>query len=194
VTTERLILERPLAVQKSPGAAEADDERIEGAVREHARLVYRVAYAVLRNVHDAEDATQETFIRVLRQGQALAEVRDLKNWLARVAFRAALDRRRKRREVPLEEADTAEQLPAGGPNAEQALLSAETSALLGTLIRALPETLRDAVTLSTVQEMAHADIALVLGIPEAAVRSRLFRARQILKEKLVRLRGGSHGA
>src|SRR5262245_57693283 len=66
VTTERLILERPLAVQESPKAARTGEERLEEAVREHARLVYRVAYAVLRNAHDAEDASQEAFIRVLR--------------------------------------------------------------------------------------------------------------------------------
>ena len=62
------------------------------------------------------------------------------------------------------------------------------------LIAALPPKLRDPLTLSTLEEMTPADVAAVLGINQAAVRSRLFRARQILREKLATLMGGEHGA
>src|SRR5258708_14447008 len=51
------------------------EDALEAAVREHARLVYRIAYSVLRNHHDAEDATQETFVRVLRYARKLDGVR-----------------------------------------------------------------------------------------------------------------------
>jgi hypothetical protein len=69
---------------------------LEGLVRGHSRLVYRIAYAVLRSHHDAEDATQETFLRVLRHRSKLAAVEDPKTWLARIAWRAAVDRSKKR--------------------------------------------------------------------------------------------------
>src|SRR5713101_2191615 len=81
------------------------DEVLEGLVRQHSRLVYRIAYAVLRSHHDAEDATQETFMRVLRYSSKLASVDDHRTWLARIAWRVAVDRSKQRgrkREVALE--------------------------------------------------------------------------------------------
>src|SRR5882762_5751127 len=70
----------------------SQDEVLEDLGRQHARLVYRIAYAVLRRHHDAEDATQETFVRLLRYGRKLAGVEDPKTWLARIAWRVAVDR------------------------------------------------------------------------------------------------------
>jgi RNA polymerase sigma-70 factor (ECF subfamily) len=171
-----------------------EDDQLELAVREHARLVYRVAYSVLRDHHDAEDATQETFLRVLRYRRKLTGVRDARTWLARIAWRVAVERRRKASEISLDdEAGVIEQIRSTAAGADEIMLSAEMSGFLGTLIAALPAKLRDPLTLSTVEEMSPADIAEVLGIKEAAVRSRLFRARQILREKLTAVLDGKHG-
>lgn len=170
-------------VNQAMALARTDEDELELAVREHARLVYRVAYSVLRNHHDAEDATQETFVRVLKYGKKLAGVRDQQNWLARIAWRVAVDRRGKKGEVARDDGDVAEiRSPAAG--AEEILLRTETRERLEKLIAALPAKLRDPLTLSTLEEMSPADIAEVLGIKEAAVRSRLFRAREILREKM----------
>src|SRR5579883_1087280 len=78
------------------------EDELELSVREHARLVYRIAYSVLRDHHDAEDATQETFLRVLRYRRKLAGVRDPRTWLARIAWRVAIERRKKPADVSLE--------------------------------------------------------------------------------------------
>ena len=81
----------------------SQDEMLEALVREHSRLVYRIAYAVLRRHHDAEDATQETFMRMLRYRTKLSAVQDPKAWLARIAWRVAVDRGKQRgrtRETP----------------------------------------------------------------------------------------------
>jgi RNA polymerase sigma-70 factor, ECF subfamily len=67
--------------------AGTDEDILENAVREHARMVYRIAYSVLRNHHDAEDATQETFVRVLRYKRKLEGIEDPKTWLAKIAWR-----------------------------------------------------------------------------------------------------------
>src|SRR5437588_6984995 len=83
---------------------ERRDEVLKGLVRQHSHLVYRIAYAVLRRHHDAEDATQETFMRVLRYSSKLEAVEDPKTWLARIAWRVAVDRSRQRSrtcEIPL---------------------------------------------------------------------------------------------
>lgn len=161
---------------------------LEALVREHSRLVYRISYAALRRHHDAEDATQETFMRVLRYRSKLDEVKDPKTWLARIAWRVAIDRgrqRRRSREITL---DDPEQAPVEPPSTEvsaaDALQREQLGVRLEKLIAALPRKLRDPLILSAVKEMSPPEVAATLGINEAAVRSRVFRARQILKEKL----------
>ena len=168
--------------------ARSHDELIEELVRQHSRLVYRIAYAVLRSHHDAEDATQETFLRVLRYSSKLASVEDQKTWLARIAWRAAVDRSKQRgrkREIALEDPGrpTEEERSSESP-ADEAMHGVQIGAMLQRLIAALPEKLREPLVLSTIEEMSPREVATILGINEAAVRSRVFRARQILREKL----------
>ncbi|HLZ41253.1 MAG TPA: RNA polymerase sigma factor [Candidatus Sulfotelmatobacter sp.] len=167
---------------------ERTDAAIEALVREHSRLVYRIAYAVLRRHHDAEDATQETFMRVLRYSAKLEEVEDPKTWLARIAWRVAVDRARRRRwseEVPLDDPEKpVVELASADVAANENVLGAQIGAVLETLIAALPAKLREPLVLSTVEEMSPREVAATVGINEAAVRSRVFRARQILREKL----------
>jgi RNA polymerase sigma-70 factor (ECF subfamily) len=173
-------------------SAVVDD--LEALVREHAGFVYRVAYAVLRNRADAEDAAQETFLRVVRQRGRLAAVREPRAWLARIAWRAALDRRRRARpEVSLEDVSAAvRELRAAGAGADEIAADAQMLALLERLIASLPRELREALTLATVEEMSSTEVAVALGIPEASVRTRVFRARQLLREKLAAVLEGKH--
>ena len=172
----------------------ATDELLEAAVREHARMVYRVCYSVLRNHHDAEDTTQETFLRVWRYRGKLADVRKLRTWLARIAWRVSVERRKNLPQVPLDETEAAiAKVRPTTSSADQAVLLTEMQTVLDSLIAALPAKLRDPLTLSTLGEMSPAQIGEVLGINEAAVRSRLFRARQILRDKLAVLLEGKHG-
>jgi RNA polymerase sigma-70 factor (ECF subfamily) len=172
-----------------------EDDQLELAVREHSRLVYRVAYSVLRDHHDAEDATQETFLRVLRYRRKLAGIRDARTWLARIAWRVAIERRRNAAEIALDDIDkVVQQICSSAAGADEVFLNSEMNGFLGLLIAALPAKLRDPLTLSTIEEMSPADVAKVLGIREAAVRSRLFRARHILRDKLTALLEGKHGS
>jgi RNA polymerase sigma-70 factor, ECF subfamily len=166
--------------------AEASDEAIAALVREHSRVVYRIAYAALRRHQDAEDATQETFLRVLRYRSKLGKVDDPKTWLARIAWRVAAEKSRRRRasESSIENEDTALDAPASAPIADATVEQAQAAAMVEKLIQALPEKLRQPLILSTVEEMSPREVAAVLGINESAVRSRIFRARKILKEKL----------
>jgi RNA polymerase sigma-70 factor, ECF subfamily len=167
---------------------ERTDAMLEALIREHSRLVYRIAYAVLRRHHDAEDATQETFVRVLRYSEKLAEVEDPKTWLARIAWRVAIDRSKRRRwtrEVPLDDPEKPVlELASGEASADETVQEAQLSAALEKLIQALPRKLREPLILSTIEEMAPREVAATLNVNEAAVRSRVFRARQILREKL----------
>jgi RNA polymerase sigma-70 factor (ECF subfamily) len=181
-------------LREAPLSAEAVDIEVEEAVREHARSVYRIAYAVLRNHHDAEDATQETFIRFLRHRKRWAGVRDRRAWLARVAWRVAIDRKRRLPEIPLDQAaEIVLGLRAAGASADEIAAHQQMAALLERLIATLPRELRETLTLSSVDELSSPEIAELLGIAEGSVRTRLLRARQILKEKLSVLLEGKHG-
>jgi RNA polymerase sigma-70 factor (ECF subfamily) len=76
------------------------------------------------------------------------------------------------------------EVAAAGPGAEQVLASQQLKSLLDKMIATLPTDLRDTLVLSTVQELNSSEIAEVLGIPEGSVRTRLMRARNLLKQKL----------
>jgi RNA polymerase sigma-70 factor (ECF subfamily) len=191
-------------VLKSAMAMEAAAPTVETLVAGHSVMVFRIAYSILRNHHDAEDAAQECFLRVWKHKDRLHEVNNTKTWLARIAWTTALDKRRSSRAMaPLNMvslsddqsgAELMQAIPDSAPVADEQLAGAEMQKLLERLIAGLPEELRHPLELSTVQELNSAEIAEVMKIPEGSVRTRLFRARKQLKEKLgVLLEGRKHG-
>lgn len=176
--------------EKAITMARAEEGSLEIAVREYSLLVYRIAYSVLRNPCDAEDAVQETFLRVLRHEKKMAQIQDQKAWLARIAWRVAVEHWR-RTVTGGATSELPEDLGSAGPGADSMLVNKERSEILQQLIRALPDSLRDPLVLSTLEELSPRDVGTMLGISEAAVRSRAFRARQILRERLqVQMEGG----
>jgi RNA polymerase sigma-70 factor (ECF subfamily) len=186
------LTERDLPRQQEASETRGSDW-LEMAVREHSRLVYRIAYSVLRSPADAEDATQEIFLRVLRYGKKMTGIHDQKAWLARIAWRVAVERRKNMAKLGENTDAGADEavatLAAPGHGADRALLEQERSTTLQRLIAALPASLRDALVLSTLEEIAPREVASMLGISEAAVRSRSFRAREILRDKLLAAAG-----
>ncbi len=185
---ERVILaETPLT-----GAGAADFEAL---VNVYARLVFKVAYSILRNAEDAEDVVQETFFRAFRSGE-VTRIGSMRSWLARIAWRLALDRVRKRLRDHGDgsSSDLLSQLPADAAGAEETLLRAEKLALLERLLRSLPRDLRETLQLVTSSGMTSAEVAELLGIDESSVRTRVSRARKHLKEKLAALTEGNYGS
>jgi RNA polymerase sigma-70 factor (ECF subfamily) len=146
---------------------ESRDALLEALVREHSRLVYRIAYSVLRCHQDAEDATQETFVRVLRYRSKLADVEDSKPWLARIAWRVAVDRGKRRgltREVALEDPEKpVAQVASFANSADETLQGAQIGTVLEKLIAAMPSKLREPLILSTIREMSPREVAATLG-------------------------------
>ena len=182
-------------VLKPALAMEAAAPTIETLVADHSRMVFRIAYSILRNHHDAEDAAQECFLRAWKHKDRLSEVGNAKTWLARIAWTTALDKRRSSRApramVSLSDeqagAELAQSIPDFAVAADQQLASAQMQQMLERLIAGLPEDLRNTLELSTIQELNSVEIAEVMKIPESSVRTRLFRARKQLKEKLTAL-------
>ena len=156
-------------------------------VQRQSRFVFRVAYAVLLNPHDAEDAVQEAFLKLYRNG-GWQGAKNERAFLARVAWRVAVDRRRATRpaesigdpEAPIDP-------PAPQPGPEQALVEANQHALIHAMIDALPEELRLPLVLSASEELNSREIGAILRIPEGTVRTRIQRARQLLRERLAKV-------
>ncbi len=177
----------------------ASTDPMETAVREQSHFVYAVAYSLLRNHQDAEDAAQETFVRYWRHRRLWRLIRNQRAWLARTAWRVALDSRKQRHaqtgsSIPLDECvEAVSRLRAAGAPADEIAGRKEMTALLERLIESLPEDLRNPLALSLAQDLTSPEISVVLGIPEGSVRQRLWQARQILKEKLSVLLEGEHG-
>lgn len=163
------------------------DDRFVALVGRQSRFVFRIAYSILRNVTDSEDVVQETFLKVYR-ARNWESIENEKAFLARIAWRVALDR------LPKVHKNVAHfDVPSSRENPEQAIIIADWNATVHRLIDALPEKLRLPLALSTVEELNSHEIAEVMGIATGTVRTRLMRARQILKQKLATLMAGPHG-
>lgn len=165
----------------------------EAVVCSHARMLYRIAYAALRNHHDAEDAVQETLQRAWKYRHRLAVVEDPAAWLARIAWRVSKARRPRPGSVPLEEFEAVVQLRSSGASAEDLASHHQMKALADQLIQHLPAKLRQPLVLSTVEELSAREVGKVLGIPEASVRTRCLRARRLLHDKLAIAMEVKHG-
>ena len=160
----------------------AEDETLAALVSQYAGTLYRVAYSVLRNSSDAEDAVQETFLRVLRHRDTLDEVRDRRVWLIRIVWNIVLDRKRRAKTRPETDdvAELARVLPSGGLSAEERAAAAQHHAHVLACVEQLPGKERQVLMLSAFEELTSVEIASVLGITESSVRSRLFRARNLM--------------
>jgi RNA polymerase sigma-70 factor (ECF subfamily) len=161
-------------------------EAITALVEEYAATLYRVAYSVTRNVAEAEDAVQETFLRVLRHRDKLPEIRDRRVWLVRIVWNVVLDKKRRAKTRPETDDITehARNLRAAGFAADQQAISSQQYQRILALIDQLPRKEREAILLSAVEELSTAQAAAVLGTTESSIRSRIFRARRALAEML----------
>ena len=163
-----------------------EEQALAALVDQYASTLYRVAFSVLRNTADAEDAVQEAFLRVLRHRDTLGEVRDHRVWLIRIVWNIVLDRKRRAKTRPETDdiADLARVLPANGLTAEQRTAAAQHHAHVLTCVDQLPAKEREVLVLSAFEELSSVEIAGVLGITESSVRSRLFRARNLMADLL----------
>src|SRR5579863_2594973 len=164
----------------------AQEEALEALVDQYATTLYRVAFSVLRNQSDAEDAVQEVFVRVLRHRDTLGDIRDHRVWLIRIVWNIVLDRKRRAKTRPETDdvAELARVLPSTGLSAEERAAAAEHHAHVLGCVEMLPAKEREVLLLSAFDELSSVEIASVLGITESSVRSRLFRARNLMADLL----------
>jgi RNA polymerase sigma-70 factor (ECF subfamily) len=148
---------------------------------ESSTLAFRVAYSVLRNREDAEDVAQEAFAKAYRSFRQLRERDRFRAWLARMTWRLAIDRCRATNRRQRVESTVSEN---GGPTTADAVVERDRADQLWRAIDALPEKLRIVIVLASIEGHEVQEVASLLGIPRGTVKSRLFAARQRLKEQL----------
>jgi RNA polymerase sigma-70 factor (ECF subfamily) len=175
-------MDNPTSAVNDEARQRAEDAALAALVDQYAGALYRVAFSVLRNQADAEDAVQEAFVRVLRHRDTLGEVRDHRVWLIRIVWNIVLDRKRRAKTRPETDdvADLARVLPMKGLSAEEHAAAAQHHAHVLACVDQLPAKERQVMMLSACEELSSVEIAAVLEISESSVRSRLFRARNLM--------------
>ncbi|CAB3710030.1 RNA polymerase sigma factor [Paraburkholderia rhynchosiae] len=173
--------------------AAGDHSAFELLMRQHNRRLYRLARATLRDDAEAEDALQEAYLSAYRSISRFRGHATLSTWLSRLVLNECLGRLRRgnRRQniIPMVSSDTADierdamPLPDSA-SPDKALARAEMRALIERKLDTLPESVRMVFVLRSVEEMSVEETAQCLGIPEATVRSRHFRAKSLLRESL----------
>ncbi|HEX7910931.1 MAG TPA: RNA polymerase sigma factor [Paraburkholderia sp.] len=166
-------------------------------MRRHNRRLYRLARATLRNDAEAEDALQDAYLKAFRSIARFRGDAALFTWLSRLVLNECLGRlrreTRRQKVIPMlpdcpdEEQMTFEIDPANSRDdcaPDQSAARAEIRALLERKLDALPVGFRTVFVLRSVEELSIEETAQSLGIPEATVRSRHFRARSMLRESL----------
>jgi RNA polymerase sigma-70 factor (ECF subfamily) len=167
----------------------------EQVFRDYGPRVYNLARRMLGNDADAEDVAQDVLVQVLRKGNTFRGEASFPTWLHRVTVNAALMHRRKRaRRQEHETYDPGYFFEEAGSHAHPvrpwsispaaAALDHETATLIESAIARLPETYRDVYVLADVEGLPNAEIAEMLGLSVPAVKSRLHRARLLMRHEL----------
>jgi len=161
----------------------------EARLAECSTLAFRVALGVLRNAADAEEVAQEAFIRAYRNFHRLRDRERFRAWLARIAWRLALDRwrsssRRERREQIAGE-------PMPKQTVEELAASHEFQGRLQAAIDELPLKLRQVLILAAIEGYNIREVSRLLGLPDGTVKSRLHLARKAMIERLKWIAGDS---
>lgn len=156
--------------------------------------IYAYLYRMVGGREDALDLAQETFLRVYSNLHNFQLGQPFKPWLYRIASNLAIDHLRKRRDtISLDaprnnEDDWFLELADDGPNPESQHEQTELAVYLARLVQELPEGYRSVVLLRHGQELSYQEIADVLHLPISTVKTRLFRAREALRLKLIEQR------
>jgi RNA polymerase sigma factor (sigma-70 family) len=170
------------AAPVSPSAGFGSWEQI---VRQHSAQVYRLAYRLTGNPHDAEDLTQEVFVRVFRSLHTYTPD-NFPGWLHRITTNLFLDKARRRSRLRFDALgdEAVERLSVSAPASDRELTDAMFDADIEQALAALPEEFRAAVVLCDVEGLSYDEIAEALDIKLGTVRSRIHRGRKLLRVAL----------
>lgn len=166
----------------------------EEIVREHSARVYRLAYRLTGNRHDAEDLTQEVFIRVFRSLSSYTPG-TFEGWLHRITTNLFLDGARRKQRIRMDAmGEDSDRFAATGDGPERAFEHDNLDLDVQRALDELPPEYRAAVVLCDIEGLSYEEIAVTLGIKLGTVRSRIHRARARLRVSLEHRAPTSYGA
>ncbi len=163
-------------------AAEGDKQAFSQVVTEYAGAVYNTALRYCKNKEDAEDVSQEVFIKIFRYLPSFKFESSFKTFIYRVTVNTALDFLRKNK-VAHEE--ISENIESAEPGIESKIIVKEREKAVENAISELSEELRDAVVLREYDGLSYAEIAEVLEVKVGTIKSRILRGREKIREKLL---------
>jgi RNA polymerase sigma-70 factor (ECF subfamily) len=165
--------------------ADGDETALESIMGRYKSPVLNFVYRILGNQADAEDVAQDVFVRIYQHRLDYDPKRSFSTWIFGIAHNAAIDRLRWRKKHPADPLDdTLLQAASHEPSPASATADNELSAIIASAVAELPEDQRVAFVLSEYNDQSHAEIAAIMKISEKAVESRLYRARQTLRQRL----------
>ena len=173
------------------GERDAARERFADLVASQQRRALRIAYHYLRDVHDADEAVQDAFVKVFTHIASYREHLPFEVWFTRILVNGCLDVRKargRRLRWALPMSSTPElpaiEPPSPQPSPEEHLVSSERARAITTAVDQLPERQRTVFTLCHIAEQSTSEIGRALGLSEATVRVHLFRAVRKLRKLL----------
>jgi RNA polymerase sigma factor (sigma-70 family) len=157
----------------------------EEIVRTHSARVYRLAYRLTGNAHDAEDLTQDVFVRVFRSLHSYTPG-TFEGWLYRITTNLFLDSARRKKKIRFDGFvdDAQERLPGREPTPERAALDQMFDVDVCNALSSLAPEFRAAVVLCDIEGYSYEEVASTLGIKLGTVRSRIHRGRAMLRKEL----------
>jgi RNA polymerase sigma-70 factor (ECF subfamily) len=175
---------------------QGDQQAWEAIVRQHWRKVFNVAYKFVGRHDEAEDLTQDIFLKIFKSLDTFDRRANFQTWLISVSRNLCIDHYRsvrKERETIDRDVDANQLAPAAPvPSPMAALEQRDRVLLLREALAALPDTLRTAVLMRDIQELSYQEIAERLTLPEGTVKSRINRGRTELARQIRRLRGDDY--
>lgn len=148
-------------------------KQIEGKMREHSNMVYKIAFLMLKNQEDAEEVYQDTFIKLYEKFRKMKNDEHMKNWLIRVTINNCKMLMRKRKRENLVELD------------ENVLVDDENLNINSIeAVKRLPEKYRIVIYLFYYEQYKVSEISRILKISDGTIKSQLSRAREMLKKEL----------
>jgi len=176
----------------SADTARVDDLRFEAEALPYIDDVYRFALSLTRDAADADDVVQETFLRAYRSWHTFQPGSDARRWLFTITRNVFLrSRERERRHVDLDDGDLealssfAAATDQGRDGSDQILSRIDLAPALRRALNELDEPFKSTVVLVDLEDQSYEAASEILGVPIGTVRSRLFRGRRILQEKLM---------
>ncbi len=173
-------------------ATEGNPQALEELVRRYRGLIFNLIFRMVGNREEAEDLVQETFVKAFRSLHSFNDEFAFSTWLYKIASNHTIDLLRRKRlqllsldePVRTREGEVSREYPDENFNPERSLITSESTQIIFNAIEALPEKYRIIITLRHKEEKSYEEISRILKVPIGTVKARLFRARELLREKL----------